>query len=93
MQTVGITTAEFATSGLDKLRAHPQSRQRGCGHPTRTPRSREQCRQGVQPSRCAQQASGPQVVGVRYWSEGKPDRPAMDEMVRGLAIIGEIEGK
>ena len=32
------------------------------------------------------------MAALRYWSEGRIDLKAMDEMVRGLRIIGELDG-
>ena len=32
------------------------------------------------------------MAPLRYWSDGRLDPKAMDEMVRGLRIVGELDG-
>lgn len=94
MQTVGITTAEFAKSSPDKLRAIIRARARGVAftyaHPDEAAAIFARAYKLPEPMA---KAAVHNMVEVHYWSEGKLDRPAMDAMVQGLALVGDIEGK
>ena len=93
MQTVGITTPTFSRSNPDKLRAIIAARARAVddiyAHPEEA---------GVIFARAYGLAEPLGVAAVRnmaalhYWSDGRLDRRAMDEMVRGLRIVGEVDG-
>ena len=92
-QTVGITTPEFMRANPDKLRALIAARARAVAYIYAHPETA-----GVAFAR----AYGlPEPLGVaavrnmaalRYWSDGRLDLRAMNEMVRGLRITGELEG-
>lgn len=93
MQTVGMTTPDFMRTGQDKLRAIIAARARAVdyiyAHPDQA---------GVIFARAYDlpEALGVTAVGnmapLRYWSDGYLDPKAMDEMVRGLRIVGELDG-
>lgn len=94
MQTVGITTAEFAKASPDKLRAIIRARAKGVAYVYAHPDEAGAIfAKAYKLPEALGKAAVRNMVEVRYWSEGKLDREAMDAMVRGLAVIGEIEGK
>ncbi|MCL4802569.1 MAG: ABC transporter substrate-binding protein, partial [Burkholderiales bacterium] len=92
-QTVGITTTQFARSEPAKLRAIIAGRRKGVdliyANPDEAGRIFAEAYElprelGVRAVR--------NMVDVGYWSRGEIDTRALDNMVEGLRIIGEVEG-
>ena len=93
MQTVGITTDEYAKSNPAKLKALIAARREGVKfieeHPDEAADINARAYNG-----------DPQLfrtvfhnfVAVHYWDEGKFDYDAMNRMVEGLQIVGQLKG-
>ena len=93
MQTVAVTTEDYAREGADKLRAILEARREGvqfiADHP-------EEAAAIV-----ARAYSGDPALytivfkrfnAIHYWSLGKLPRDSMDRMVEGLQIVGQQKG-
>ncbi|GIX09206.1 ABC transporter substrate-binding protein [Elioraea sp.] len=92
-QTVGITTTQFAREQPQKLRAIIAGRRKGVDFTYANPEEAGRI--------FAEAYELPRELGVRavrnmvdvgYWSRGEIDTRALDAMVEGLRIIGEVEG-
>lgn len=92
-QTVGITTTQFAREQPQKLRAIIAGRRKGVDFTYTNPEEAGRI--------FAEAYELPRELGVRavknmvevgYWSRGEIDTRALDAMVEGLRIIGEVEG-
>lgn len=92
-QTVGITTTQFARSEPAKLRGIIAGRRKGVDFIYANPDEAGRI--------FAEAYELPRELGVRavknmvdvgYWSRGEIDTRALDNMVEGLRIIGEVEG-
>ena len=93
MQTVGITTTEFAESRPEVLRAIISARAEGVRfimeHPDEAADITAEAYKGD-----AQQFRElfRNFVAINYWSEGAFDYKAMDRMAEGLKIVGKLDG-
>jgi len=92
-QTVGITTTQFMREQPQKLRAIIAGRRRGVDFLYANPEEGGRI--------FAEAYELPRELGVRavknmvdvgYWSRGNIDTRALDNMVEGLRIIGEVDG-
>ena len=94
VQSVGVTTVEYAKDHGDKLRKLVQARKKAVqfvyAHP-------EETAQIVAKRYNADEkiilASIKNLIAIKYWSEGEFEYDAMDNMVKGLQIVGEVDGK
>ncbi len=94
-QTVGIVTREFARTRPDAVRAIVAGRRQGVDFIHANPaeagrilaRSYDNLRADV-----AERAVR-NMIEIDYWSRGNFEIAAMNEMVRGLRIIGEVQGE
>lgn len=92
-QTVGITTGEFAKSSPEKLKAIIEGRRKGVDFLYANP---EEAGKLFAKAYKIDEALGiravKNMIDVKYWGRGDLDLKAMDNMVEGLRIIGEVEG-
>lgn len=93
MQTVAVTTEDFAKEGAAKLRGILEARREGvqfiADHP-------EEAAAIVAKAYSGDAALYTVVFkrfnAIHYWSEGKMTRDSMDRMVEGLQIVGKQKG-
>lgn len=94
VQTVGVTTSEFAKANKDKLRKLVQARKKAVDFIYANP---DETAKIVAKHYNTDEKTILQAVknlsALKYWSAGEFEYPAMDNMVRGLQIIGEVDGK
>jgi NitT/TauT family transport system substrate-binding protein len=94
MQTVGVVTTDYAKANGDKLRKLIAARRKGVefvyAHPEETAKivakqynADEQVILGAIKN----------LIALQYWSAGEFEYDAMDNMVKGLQIVGEVDGK
>ncbi|MFO7482271.1 ABC transporter substrate-binding protein [Oceanibaculum nanhaiense] len=92
-QTVGITTGEFAKSSPVKLKAIIEGRRKGVDFIYANP---EEAGKIFAAAYKMDEALGIRairnMIEVKYWGRGDLDLKAMDNMVEGLRIIGEVDG-
>jgi NitT/TauT family transport system substrate-binding protein len=93
MQTVGITTPAFSRSSPDKLRSIIAARARAVdyiyAHPEDAGAIFARAYALAEPLGTAAVRN---MAALHYWSDGRLNLKAMDEMVRGLRIMGEADG-
>jgi NitT/TauT family transport system substrate-binding protein len=94
VQTVGVTTPEYAKANKDKLRKLVQARARAVAflyaHPEES--ARIVAKQYEADEKIVLVAIN-NLIAMKYWSDGTFEYDAMDHMVKGLQIVGEIDGK
>lgn len=93
VQTVGVTTAEFARDNRDLLRRLIAARRRGVEFVYANPQETadivaKHYEMPVAPLRTAVN----NLRELRYWSTGEFEMDGMNAMVRGLQIVGEQQG-
>jgi NitT/TauT family transport system substrate-binding protein len=93
VQTVGVTTAEFAAANADKLKKLIAARRKGVEFIYANPEeaARIVAKQYNLDEPIAQTAVK-NLVAIRYWSDGAFEYAGMDNMVKGLQVIGEAAG-
>ena len=92
-QTVGVTTAEFARSNPDTLRALIAARTRGVAFIYENPKEAADIvakHYEMEPALALRAINN--LIPLQYWGSGKFDIEAMNNMIGGLRIIGEVEG-
>jgi NitT/TauT family transport system substrate-binding protein len=93
MQTVAVTTAEYAAEGAVKLRAIVAGRRDGVryieDHPDEAADITAKTFNG---DPALYRRVFARLVAIHYWSEGKLDVDAMNLMVEGLQIVGKHKG-
>jgi NitT/TauT family transport system substrate-binding protein len=93
MQTVAVTTAEYATEGAAKLRGIIAGRRDGVryieDHPDEAADITAKAFNG---NSALYRRVFARYVAIHYWSEGKFDYDAMNLMVEGLQIVGKQSG-
>ncbi len=94
VQTVGVTTVEYANANKDKLRKLVQARKKAVAFVYANP---EETAKIVAKQYGAEEqvilGAVKNLIALKYWSAGEFEYEAMDHMVKGLQIIGEIDGK
>ncbi|MDI1347393.1 MAG: ABC transporter substrate-binding protein [Pseudolabrys sp.] len=94
VQSVGVTTVEYAKANGDKLRKLVQARRKAVEFVYANP---EETAKIVAKHYNADEkiilASIHNLIAIRYWSAGEFEYDGMDNMVKGLQIVGEVEGK
>ena len=91
-QTVGVTTAEFAQKQPDKLRAIIAGRRAGVDFIYSNPKEAAAIfakEYNLKPDVAETAISN--MAQIKYWSPGNFDIKGMNEMTRGLKIIGEVK--
>jgi NitT/TauT family transport system substrate-binding protein len=93
VQTVGVTTTEFAAANPDKLKKLIAARRKGVQFLYQNP---EEAARIVAKHYNLEEpialASLTNLIAIKYWSEGEFEYGGMDNMVRGLQVIGEASG-
>lgn len=94
VQTVGVTTSEYAKANKDKLRKLVQARKKAVEFIYANP---EETAKIVAKQYNAKEdvilKAVNNLIAMKYWSAGEFEFDAMDNMVKGLQIIGEVDGK
>lgn len=91
-QTVGITTTEFMRSNPQKLRAIIEGRRKGVDFIYANPKEAAAIfakAYDIKPD--VAEAAVTNMVEIKYWGRGAFDIKGMNEMIRGLKIIGEVK--
>lgn len=92
-QTVGITTVQFMRDQPAKLRAIIAGRRKGVDFTYANPEEAGRIfAEAYELPRELGVRAVRNMVEVRYWSRGEIDTRALDNMVEGLRIIGEVDG-
>ncbi len=93
VQTVGVTTVEFAKNNPDKIRALTAARKKGVEFVYSNP---EEAAKIVAKHYEIDEALALRAIKnlseLKYWSDGSFEYEGMDNMVKGLQIIGEVDG-
>jgi NitT/TauT family transport system substrate-binding protein len=92
-QTVGVTTAEFAKSNPDKLRAIIAARRKGVEFIYANPKEAAAIvakTYGLDPKIVEESLAN--LIALKYWSAGEFDIAGMNAMVKGLQLVGDISG-
>jgi NitT/TauT family transport system substrate-binding protein len=93
MQTVAVTTAEYATDGAAKLRGIIAGRRDGVRYIVAHPdEAADITAKAFNGNPTLYRRVFARYVAIHYWSEGKFDYDAMDLMVEGLQIVGKQKG-
>jgi NitT/TauT family transport system substrate-binding protein len=93
MQTVGVTTSEYARANRDTLRRLIAARRKGVEFVMRNPeRTADIVAQHYEINRTIALTSINNLRAMNYWSAGDLEMDGMNNMVRGLQIVGEITG-
>ncbi|MDT3687062.1 MAG: ABC transporter substrate-binding protein [Pseudorhodoplanes sp.] len=94
VQTVGVTTTEYAKANKDKLHKLVQARKKAVQFVYANP---EETAKIVAKHYNADEKvilnAVKNLSALKYWGSGEFEYPAMDNMVKGLQIIGEVDGK
>jgi NitT/TauT family transport system substrate-binding protein len=94
VQTVGVTTTEFAKANPDTLRKLIAARRKGVefvyGNPEE---SADILAKHYEIDRAVALTAINNMREIRYWGPGEFEYEGMDNMVRGLEIVGEVKGK
>ena len=94
MQTVMITTAEYAKAHPDIIKGLVTARREGLayalGHPDEAADITAKAYNNPNVELFRNHVR--ELIKVDYWSDGRLDYPAMNHMVEGLQITGQIKG-
>jgi NitT/TauT family transport system substrate-binding protein len=94
VQTVGVTTADYAKANPDKLRKLVAARRKAVefvyANPEEAAKIVARRYELDEPTTLNAMRN---LAALRYWSAGEFDYAGMDNMVRGLQIVGELDGK
>lgn len=93
VQTVGVTTADFAEANPDTVRALVQARRKGVEFVYANPEeTADIVAKYYEMDRDLALRAIRNLIALNYWSTGEFEVEAMDAMIDGLRIIGEVEG-
>jgi NitT/TauT family transport system substrate-binding protein len=94
MQTVMITTAEYAKAHPDIIKGLIVSRREGLAYMMEHPDEAAEITAKAynNPNVDLFKAHMHELIKESYWSDGRLDYPAMNHMVEGLQITGQIKG-
>ncbi|MBM3568169.1 MAG: ABC transporter substrate-binding protein [Alphaproteobacteria bacterium] len=91
MQTVGITTPEFAQKSAGTLRAIIDGRRRGVDFIHRNPAEAGAIfAKAYKLDPKVAETSIRNMIAIDYWSRGQLDIEGMNQMVRGLQLVGGL---
>jgi NitT/TauT family transport system substrate-binding protein len=94
MQTVAVTTEDYAKEGAAKLKGIIEGRREGVQFIEQHPdEAAEIVAKAYNGDPKLYKAVFKNFVAIHYWSEGKLERDSMDRMVEGLQIVGKQKGK
>ncbi len=93
MQTVCITTADYAKDHPDIIRGIIAARKEGLDYLLAHPdEAADMLAQAYNNADAAGfRAHMKDLVAINYWSDGRLDYPAMDHMIEGLQITGQLK--
>ncbi len=93
MQTVAVTTEDYAKDGAAKLRAIIEARREGVAYIEAHPdEAAEITARAYNGDPALYKTVFRRFVAIHYWSAGQLDRESMDRMVEGLQIVGKQKG-
>ncbi len=93
MQTVAVTTEDYAKDGAAKLRGILEGRREGVAYIEAHPdESAEITARAFNGDPALYKKVFQRFVAIHYWSAGQLDRASMDRMVEGLQIVGKQKG-
>ena len=93
MQTVGITTTDFAKTGAAKLRAIIEGRREGVRYIEEHPdEAADITAKAYNGDPALYRQIFKHFLEIRYWSDGRLDYDGMNRMVEGLQIVGKQKG-
>lgn len=94
VQSVGVTTAEYAKANPEKLRKLIQARRKGVEFVYANPEETATivAKMYEMDREIALKAIN-NLRELKYWSAGEMEPEGMDNMVKGLEIVGEVSGK
>lgn len=93
-QTVGITTVDFIKKDPGKLKAIIEGRRKGVDFLNANPAEGGAIfAKAYNLDPALGEKAVRNMLAVGYWGKGDIDLAAMDRMVEGLRIIGEVDGK
>lgn len=95
MQTVLITTAEYARSKPEVVRGLIQARRMGLQYMTQNPDESGEIVAAAynNPNVKLFQAEVKKLLSLGYWSDGRLDYEGMNAMLEGLRITGQLKGE
>ena len=94
VQSVGVTTAEYAKANPEKLKKLIAARKKGVEFIYANPEeSATIMAKHYEMERALALKTILNLREIHYWSAGELDVPGMDNTVHGLEVIGEIKGK
>ncbi|MCP1336976.1 ABC transporter substrate-binding protein [Futiania mangrovi] len=94
IQSVGVTTSEFLKENPDTIRALVEGRRKGVDFVYANPEEAAQIvakYYEMDPALALKAINN--LIKLNYWSRGEFNLEAMDRLIGGLRIIGEVEGK
>ena len=92
-QTVGITTDDFMAKRPDALKAVVEGRLKGVEFIYANPDAAAEIMAKLHKWDVPlTKAIFAELVKIRYWDEGRFDLKGMDAMLRGLRIVGQLDG-
>ena len=93
MQTVCITTTDFAKEHGDVIRGIIAARKEGLDYVTAHPDEAADilAKAYNNPDAAAFRIHMKDLIGINYWSDGRLDYTAMDRMIEGLQITGQLK--
>ena len=93
VQSVGVTTAEFARDNRDMLRRLVRARRKGVDFVYANPaETAEIVAKHYEMKAPVVRTAIDNLTPLRYWSHGEFEMDGMNNMVRGLQIVGEVSG-
>lgn len=93
MQTVLVTTKDYAAAHADVLRNLIAARREGVVFVQQHPdEAAEITARAYNGDPALYKVVFHTLLDTHYWSDGKLDYPVMDRMVEGLRIVGQIKG-
>lgn len=93
MQTVAVTTEDYAREGAAKLKGIIEGRREGVQFIMQHPdEAAEIVAKAYHGDPKLYKAVFKNFVAIHYWSEGKLDHDSMNRMVEGLQIVGKQKG-
>lgn len=94
VQTVGVTTTEYAKANADKLRKLVQARKKAVEFIYANPEETAKIvAKHYNTDEKTILTAVKNLSALKYWGAGEFEYAGMDNMVRGLQIIGEVDGK
>ncbi len=93
MQTVCITTSEYAKDHPDIVRGVIAARKEGLDYVMAHPDEAADllAKAYSNPDTASFRTHMTDLVAIKYWSDGRLDYPAMDHMIEGLQITGQLK--